>query len=337
MGLTAWRLAPLVFVCAACSPGDGGRGGEDDAPDAAAAPAPRDTLLAVNGTNLFVHREGAGPAAIVVHGGPVLDHGYLRPYLAPLGRDLELVYYDQRLSGRSDGVVDSASVRLATFVDDLEGIRAALGLERVHLVAHSWGGLIALSYALAHPERVHSLVLVGPNPPSAALWQAEQRAEAAALTPEDTAGAGALRASAAFEAQEPAAVEAVLKHAFRSLFHDPERAEALRFHIEPDYAERSRQFGYVLPDLTSYDLLDELAGLAVPTLLVYGADEPGRRIGGDALVDALPHATRVIIERAGHFPFIEEPEAFLAAVRDFLAGIAQPLDDDDEPVEPPGS
>jgi proline iminopeptidase len=314
-------LLPLVLVCAACARGDGDRGGEADAPDAAGAPAARDTLLAVNGTNLFVHREGAGPAAIVVHGGPVLDHGYLRPHLAPLGRDLELVYYDQRLSGRSDGVVDSASVRLATFVDDLEAIRAALGLGRVHLVAHSWGGLIALSYALAHPERVHSLVLVGPNPPSAALWQAEQRAEAAALTPEDTAGAGALRASAAFEAREPEAVQAVLKHAFRSSFHDPERAEALRFHIEPDYAERSRQFGYVLPDLTSYDLVDELAGLAVPTLLVYGADEPGRSIGGDELLGALPQATRVVIERAGHFPFIEEPEAFLAAVRDFLAGL----------------
>ena len=111
-----------------------------------------------------MHREGSGEPAIVIHGGPLLDHGYLQPYLAPLGDELELIFYDQRLSGRSDGVVDSASVRLDTFVDDIEALREALGLERVHLIAHSWGGLLAMKYATAHPDRGKVVLLPGGSP-----------------------------------------------------------------------------------------------------------------------------------------------------------------------------
>jgi len=217
-----------------------------------AAPVHEDELLPINGTRLFVHREGSGDPAIVIHGGPVLDHGYLQPYLAPLGDELELVFYDQRLSGCSDGVVDSASVRLDTFVDDIEALRVALGLERVHLIAHSWGALLAMKYAIAHPANLSSVVLLNPMPPTAALWREEQRALAASLSPPDTAGGGALRATKAFAAGEPAAIEAVLRDSFRSQFRDRSLADELTFHIEEDYLARSRQFGLMIGDLTSF-------------------------------------------------------------------------------------
>lgn len=314
-GWGALLLAALpAFLAGGCTPDGAGSGGESAGAPAAVA----DTLLPVNGTRLFVHREGMGAPAIVIHGGPVLDHGYLSPHLEPLARDLELVYYDQRLSGRSDGVVDSASVRLATFVDDIEALRTELGLGQVHLIAHSWGGLLALSYALAHPDEVRSLVLVSPMPPSTALWQDEQEAFGAQLTPEDTAGMGALGATEAFRAREPAAVEAALKHGFRSQFHDPDQAASLSFHIGPDFGERSRQFGFMVSDLTGFDLVEGLRTLEIPTLVVYGADEPGARIGGDVLVEAMPQARRVILDDAGHFAFMEVPAEFTRVVRAFL-------------------
>jgi len=289
-------------VAAAGSPGGGLMAGNDG-------------LVAINGTRLFVHREGRGEPAIVVHGGPVLDHGYLRPHLAPLGDQLELIFYDQRLSGRSAGAVDSASVRLHTFVEDIEALRAAAEAERVHLIAHSWGGLLALKYAAAHPERLRSMVLISPMPPSSTQWQEEQAAQAALLTPTDTAGGGALRTTSAFVAREPAAVEAVLRHSFRSQFHDPALAAVLRFHVEPDYDRRSRQFGYMLPDLLTYDVRAALARVAVPTLIIYGADEVGALIGGGALASALPDARLVVLDDAGHFPFIERPDDVLREIR----------------------
>jgi len=306
-------LAALGLLLTACG-GSGSPGG---------AAGAMDTLLAVNGTRLFVHVEGSGEPIVVVHGGPVLDQGYLVGPLRPLGTDHELVFYDQRLSGRSEGSVDSASVTLASFVDDLEGIRRELGLGRIHLLGHSWGGLLAMEYALAHPDRLRSLVLVSPMPPSVGLWQQEQAAVAASLAPEDTAGMGGLRASGAFRAGDPAAIEQRLRLSFRSQLADPTLASSLRFHIEPDYGERSRQFGYLLPELMTYDLTGRLPGLRVPTLVVYGAAETAAARTADTLRALISDVRVEAIPGAGHFSFLERPDAFLGVARDFLVGVAK--------------
>lgn len=277
-----------------------------------------DTVLAVNGTELFVRRVGGGEPLMVVHGGPVLDHGYLVEPLRPLGDDFELVFYDQRLSGRSAGTVDSASVTLGNFVADIESIRSELGLGRVHLLGHSWGGLLAALYALEHPDRLRSLVLVSPMAPSAELWQREEKAARGRTAPDDTAGMGALRSSEAFRAGEPAAIERMLRMSFRGQFADPSDASSLDFHIGEDYRQRSRQFGYLMSELSSYDLTDRLPRLEVPTLLVYGDVEVGADVGADTLRSLLPRASMEVIPGAGHFSFVERPEAFLRLVRDFL-------------------
>jgi len=276
--------------------------------------------VAVNGTHLWVHVEGSGEPMVVVHGGPVLDHGYLVGPLRFLARDHELVFYDQRLSGRSDGLVDSASVTLATFTEDIEALRRELGLGRIDLVGHSWGGLLAMEYAVAHPNALRSLVLVSPLPPSVGLWQAEQAAVAAALSPEDTAGMGAVRASPGFRDGDPAAIERMLRLSFRGELADPSVASSLSFRIEPDYRERSRQFARLAPDLSSFDLTGDLPRVRVPVLVVYGAAEAGAGAVADTLASLLPDAAVREIPRAGHFSFLERPEAFRSAVEAFLGG-----------------
>ena len=77
--------------------------------------------------------------------------------------------------------------------------------------------------------------------------------------------------------------------------------------------------GLIIGDLTTFDLLEALREVDVPTLILYGEDEPGASIGGDAIAEAIPGAQRVTIPATGHFPFVEQPEAFLDAVRAFLA------------------
>lgn len=300
--------ATFSLLPAACQPSDRETG----------SAVGSDTLLAVNGTRLFVHREGRGEPLLVVHGGPLLDHGYLVEPLRPLGADYELIFYDQRLSGRSSGIVDSASVSLDNFVADIEGLRRKLGLDRLHLMGHSWGGLLAVKYALDHPSRLRSLVLVSPMAPSAELWQQEETTNRAEIAPEDTAGMGRLRASEAFERREPAAVERMLRLSFRSQFADPSKASSLRFHIEEDYRERSRQFGFLTDDLSRYDLTDALPGMRVPALVVYGASEVGAKLGGDTLRALLPDVTVEVMSEAGHFAFRERPEEFRRVIRSFL-------------------
>lgn len=284
------------------------------------APAPRESMLPVNGTELYVERVGSGPPLVVVHGGPLLDHGYLQPGLTPLADQWELVFFDQRLNGRSAGTVDSASVRTDTLVADLEGVVASLEVERVHLLAHSWGGHLALRYALAHPERVESLILVSPMAASVELWQAEEAALAERITPEHQAEAVRLQQAPGLAAGEPEAIAALLRHSFRLQFHHPDQAAELELYVPADYLERSRQFGRLLPDLLDFDLHPALTGLQVPTLILFGEDEPGAGLGGEAMAAALPDARLERIPEAGHFVFMERPDLFQEGVRAFLGG-----------------
>jgi proline iminopeptidase len=277
-------------------------------------------LRSINGTELHVKRMGSGPPVVVVHGGPVLEHGYLLPHLEPLARSNELIFFDQRLSGRSAGTVDSASVRLETFVADIEALRRSLGFQRIHLLGHSWGGLLAMRYAIAHSEHLSSLILVSPMSASAALWQEEERVLATRMTAADSIERAALLADPGLAERRPDAVRRMLLLSFGPQFHDRSRLGELELYVPDDYLERSRQFAFMTPDLTNYDFHEELERVAVPTLLIFGAGEPGRTIGGSALAARLPDVRLSVIADAGHFPFIEQPRAFLAVVRSFLDG-----------------
>ena len=114
-------------------------------------------------------------------------------------------------------------------------------------------------------------------------------------------------------------MEAIPRHSFRSQFRDRSLSEGLSSHIGEDYLERSRQFGLMIGDLTRFDLIEALRDVDVPTLIPYGEDESGESIGGDSIAEAIASAERVTIPATGHFPFVEQPEAFLDAVRGFLA------------------
>jgi proline iminopeptidase len=283
----------------------------------------RQGLAEVNGTRLFFRRIGTGDPLLVVHGGPVLEHGYLLPHLAPLAEDYELILADQRLSGRSSGTVEAESVRLAKFVDDIEQLRRELGLGRVHLLAHSWGGLLATHYALSYPESLSSLILVSPMAASSDLWQQEQQALMQGLDPAISEALREIRESEAFAEQRPEAIERMLLLSFETQFHDPARISDLDLYVPDDYMERSRQFGAMMIDLTSYDLHPRLDEISTPTLILFGADEPGVTLGGAALHEGISGSHFVAIESAGHFSFIERPDAFLRATREFLSSVTR--------------
>ena len=120
--------------------------------------------LSVNGSEIYYNKVGVGEPIIIVHGGPVLDHGYLKSSFKPLTQDYELLYYDQRLSGRSSADVDNEDITLDNFVEDIEGLREEFNYDKIHLMAHSWGGLLAMKYTIKYPSNLSSLILLNSMP-----------------------------------------------------------------------------------------------------------------------------------------------------------------------------
>ena len=114
---------------------------------------------AAEGVSLFIHEEGRGDSVIVLHGGPGADHSYLHGIIDGLTDRFHFIFYDQRGSLRSPA--RNVSYTIGDHVRDLEALRAALGLSRINILAHSAGTTLAYHYLAEHPDRVGKLVLVG--------------------------------------------------------------------------------------------------------------------------------------------------------------------------------
>ena len=260
---------------------------------------------------------GEGPPLLVMHGGMGLDHSYLRRGLDPLGMQAQLVYYDHRGNGRSPRPATAAgwdALKHAGWIADADALRAVLGHERVTVFGHSYGGLLAQEYALAYPDRVAGLVLCATFPAfdyaPAALSRAAARATPAQLATLLAAVGAPLADDAAFGA----AFRAVLP----LYFHAPDPARlAVLADVRYSAAAFARAQWGCLPHAST---LGRLGEITAPTLVLAGADDwiAGPEHGAERLRAGIPNAELVVFERSGHFPFVEEPAAFVQTVSAWL-------------------
>ncbi|HEX4601761.1 MAG TPA: alpha/beta hydrolase [Gemmatimonadales bacterium] len=275
-----------------------------------------ETTVAVPGARLYTRRAGDGPAVVVLHGGPGAHHDYLLPQYDRLARGRALLYYDQRGGGRSP-VPRETPVGWREHVADLEALRAHWGLEHLVLLGYSWGGLLAVLYALEHPHRVAQLALVAPAPLTAAGRDEFERRFAARMAAPWLARARDELTRSGLSRTDP---ERYRRMAFAlsvaGYFRDPSRAAELTpFRV----TERTRQATW--ESLGRYDLRDRLRrtfpnGRAPRSIVVQGIDDP---LPLDAAREtaALLHAG-VIELAAGHAPHVEATEEFVLALDGFL-------------------
>ncbi|MFD3695358.1 alpha/beta fold hydrolase [Streptomyces sp. NPDC058646] len=272
------------------------------------------TFTAPDGTRLAYRVHGNGSPIICLPGGPT-DAGYLGE-LGGLGAHRRLIFPDHRGTGRSALPDDPASYRCDRLVDDVEALRAHLGLDRTDLLAHSAGTNLATQYAARHPERVGRLLLIGPS----------TRALGVAIT------GGTRRALALLRRDEPwfpaafAALDALIAgaggdgEALAPFFHGRWDAQAREFHAAalPANAEAVAGFaaeGAFDPAATR----TALTALTAPVLLLTGGfDLNSPPVAAAACAELFPDATLVVQPGAGHYPWRDDPGGFVAAVEAFL-------------------
>ena len=271
-----------------------------------------EALREVRGVSLYERRVGSGPPVVVLHGGPGASHDYLRPGFDLLALGRTLVYYDQRGGGRSP-VARDVPVGWQEHVADLDALRERWGQERLTICGYSWGGLLAMLYAVTHPARVERLALVSPAPAwRDARQQFEDTFARRNLDPALQAERVRLRDSGLRESDPEAFQRRLFELSVVPYFVDPERVRELTpFRI----VHRTQQ--EVWSSLGDYDLRPGLARLDVPALVLHGREDV---IPCEAAETAarLLRAEWHLLSPCGHCPHVEQPEAFARAVGGFL-------------------
>ncbi len=187
-------------------------------------PAPREGYAPVESAQLYYREIGQGQPIVILHGGPDFDHSYLLPGLDRLSDSFRLIYYDQRGRGRSAGNVRPEEVSIQSDVEDLECLREYFRLESVAVLGHSWGGVLALEYALRHPDRVSHLILMNTAPASHddyLLLRQDRRQRAAADVEELIARSSEVR----YQESDPDTVADYYRIHFRAALRRPEQLE----------------------------------------------------------------------------------------------------------------
>lgn len=275
----------------------------------------------LGGVPIWYTMRGKGPALVVQAPGWGIGSALYQETLADLAERFTLVFYDPRGSGWSVGPhLDYASVNVGQFVADLEALASHLGLARFSLLGHSHGGYIALNYALAYPGRLQGLVLV-----DAQLGVDEPAQDLQRTLPQLAQMPAFRQAVADFTGPRTLANDgdfaAFLKKIGPLYFKDPSGPAFQRF---LDFVDRHpislKSFLATSGTDKEFEVRTRLASLRVPTLCMVGEhDFICSPVQAEAIATAVPGARLSRFAGSGHFPWIEEPAAFRAALGDFLA------------------
>lgn len=264
-----------------------------------------------DGAELHWREWGAGPAIVALHPGPGTDGAMFGEWLAPLGDAHRVIALDLPDHGRSAAAAPDAR-GLAGYARAVCAFADALELAPYTLLGHSFGSFVALTCAVEHPGHAARVIASCGAASEAVFDDFEARVEAF----------GRPEVTAAFEAEEEAGTEADLREAWRGQMPffcaDPDgpacaalraQLDAVRFRVDVALDEDAFE---------DYDVRAGLPRVDVPVLAIAGAQDRATPPGAAAEIAALaPRGEVVTIEGAGHFPYAERPDAYLAAVRAF--------------------
>jgi proline iminopeptidase len=272
--------------------------------------------LRVPGATLQYRSLGAGTPIVLVGGGSGIGAGYMWPIADGLAASgFHCVLYDQRGRGGSTAeALDKAHINVAASVADLEALRAHLGLERMTLLGHSWGAMLAAAYVAAHPERVDRLVLVGPGP---LWWDLKflegygQRLMARAPAPPP----GSKPESAA------ATARAALRRVVSAMIADPQSAlERRHFFLYAYQPENAKEWDLMQADLASasFDVRPHMARWKGKALIIQGRLDALGVEHAQSVAKTFGNGQAVIVDGASHYIWWDRPDEFFAAVVGFM-------------------
>jgi proline iminopeptidase len=304
---------------------------------AAAAPSNvfrmEEGFVDAHGVLVYYKIIGHGAPLMIVHGGPGASHDYLLPYLLPLARNNQLIFIDERGSGRSEKLEDVSQYTVENMVEDVEAVRQALHLGKISLLGHSYGGVLAQAYAFKYQQNRTHLILGGTFYSTSEMNKVLAE-EKRSMPPEALARLEALEKAGLFgkgkDWEKGRYPEDYAKLAwgdgyFPFLYqHRPDpNYDPLAGNTTSAWDLYREMWGsngeFVIDgNLKSVEYLDKLSSIHVPTLVICGDhDESNPRLSR-TMHEKIAGSKLVIVPQAGHMAFVDQPNIYIKAVTEFL-------------------
>jgi L-proline amide hydrolase len=265
---------------------------------------------------------------LCLHGGPGAAHDYLDSLSEMADSGRRVLFYDQLGCNRSsipESRPEMWTVEL--YVEEVDAVRNALGLDRIHLLGQSWGGMLAMEYALTQPEGLESLTIAS-SPASMIQWVAEANRLREELPPQ--VQQTLLLHEAAGTVDSPAYKEAM------QVFYD---RHVCRVVPNPDYVKRSfdsiernpevyftmngpSEF-HVVGTLKQWDIIPRLGEIKVPTLVTSGRFDEATPLIAGTVHDGIAGSQWVIFEESSHMAHAEEPERYMQVLGEFFTAVEE--------------
>jgi proline iminopeptidase len=285
-----------------------------------------------NGLMLYYKSIGRGAPLMILHGGPGASHDYFLPYLLPLARHNRVVFVDERGSGHSGRLEDPKGYTVDNMVEDVEAVRVALGLGKISLLGHSYGGVLAQAYALKYQTNLSHLVLASTFSSTKAINEVFVHMKEK-MAPELRDRTNKMEAAGLYghgkdyekgrytqEYMIAAWGEGYFPYLYQrrpDASYDPTSTANMPWDL---YREMWGSHGeYVIDgNLVSAEYTEKLPNIQVPTLVICGAHDESDPSLSETMHAKIAGSKLVILPASGHMTFVDQTEMFLQAVGDFV-------------------
>ncbi len=282
-------------------------------------------LIPTKSGKIAIWRDGRGDPVVFLHGGPGDTHHYMRRMSQPFQDKFQCINYDQRGVGNSSlEKIDESTMALQEYFEDLIAIKNHLELEKLTLVGHSWGAMLALYFNLAHPEHVEKAALVSMGPLDEAgeaicnkrlmsdftedekkEWQRLRQLRQAALEKED-------RETVLLMDQQLMALRV------KAWIFDPSKREPFLQEYFRDPPPDRKVNGVTYDASRGYFSWDKLSRVKNPVWICYGEQDFAPVIQANKIKEFLPSVSITLLPECGHIPWLEKGEAFYGGLSAFL-------------------
>jgi proline iminopeptidase len=280
------------------------------------------TKMSIRGISLNVKVTGHGYPLLLMHGGPGADL-YTMMAFRPLSKDFTLVFYDHRCNGRSEGA-EVTTMTMENLTADADALRQSLGFEKWAVLGHSFGGHVALEYALRYPQSLSHLVLVDTAADSHWAQENASRLLEERGFRQETVDLSRRFLNGQIEPNEMFPSLMKLGNAYNPYTGLRQLPHMIIMGLQVKLRPEALIFG--ARHLKGWTVMDRLCEIQAPTLVMAGREDfqfpPECQ---EKLAAAIPKARLVFIDRAGHNPHDEQPAEVIKAIKSFLTEV-NPVD-----------